>query len=360
MKLLGGKNVQARTLVKNGSSMSEYQFNGWRCAEFAGDALAFCTNSVSDIDLENCAPVVLNQNATMLTFNVTDDPDPIHSTNKDTNGSVFLTDALLLDGITFPAGSQIITEFVLKTTDRPASTLMIGRVVSKSNSQARLVFSSTELVAGQTLNFSSGGYTSKRGQGQNCFSRGTLIDTPHGALPVEQLQDGDEVMTREGGTQLISWVGSRRLSGLELVLNPHLQPVRIMAGALTGGRPGQDLVLSQDHRLLVDDWRAAYLFGEEEILVPAKSLLNDLNVVIDSPMAGVEYFHLLMNGHTMVCANGLWAETMLPGQENQQMLYPEQREQVRRLQSEFSAGNLDGARSIVPALPHQTAASIAA
>ena len=360
MKSLGEKIVHSRTLAKNGTSMSDYQFNGWKCAEFAGNALPFRAADVGNADLENCPPVVLNEKATMLTLNVTDDFDQSRNQNNEGNGSVFLTEQLMLDGEIFPAGSQIITEYVLKTTDDPAITLMVGRVVNRSNSQVRLVFSSTELLNGQTLKFSAGGYTSKLGQGQNCFSRGTMIDTPHGAIPVEQLQDGDEVMARDGATQLISWVGSRRLSGLELVLNPHLQPVRIMAGALTGGRPGQDLIVSQDHRLLVDDWRAAYLFGEEEILVPAKSLLNNLNVVIDSPKAGVEYFHLLMDGHTMVCANGLWAETMLPGQENQQMLYPKQRERVRRLQAELCVEKSADARSVVPALPHKTAASVAA
>ena len=142
---------------------------------------------------------------------------------------------------------------------------------------------------------------------QGRLARGTLIETPHGAIAVEDLEEGDEVMTRDGSVQLVTHVGRRRHCALELVLSPGLRPLRIGAGALTGGRPGQDLLVSQDLHLVVDDWRAAYLFGEDEILVPANSLMNGRNVYVECPLAGVEYFELVLAENGLVCANGLWA-----------------------------------------------------
>lgn len=234
--------------------------------------------------------------------------------------------------------------------------MIIARILENADHadarQFQMVFSSTQLLPGQSLVLGDMHTAPDDGPGQNCFARGTLIETPHGQLPIEQLEDGDEVLTRDGRAKLIAWIGSRRLTGIELLLNPQMQPVRIMAGALTGGRPGQDLLVSQCHRLLVDDWRAPYLFGEDEILVPALSLWNGKNVVIDCPLGGIDYFHLLMDDHSMVCANGLWAETMLPD-----AVIPNPAQGAISAALPDPSGNY---RLALPALPHKSAIAIAA
>ncbi len=240
----------------------------------------------------------------------------------------------------FAKGTTIRPELVLSTGDFPAATIVVARL---GNATRPIVLAASERIA-------CGGHGDCRralritrcevplcaAQMQNHFARGTLIDTPHGAIAVEHLEDGDEVMLRNGDVQLLAGVGRFSISPLELVLSPELCPVRITAGALTGGRPGQDLVVSRQHRLLVDDWRAEYLFGEEEILIPAHSLLNGRTVVEESPGAGVEYFWLQCEDETLVCANGIWAET-LPA---------------------LSADHAFG--PVAPALPHDSPPSIAA
>ena len=41
-----------------------------------------------------------------------------------------------------------------------------------------------------------------------CFTPGTLIATPQGEVPVEELKAGDQIITRDNGIQEIRWTGS--------------------------------------------------------------------------------------------------------------------------------------------------------
>ena len=220
-----------------------------------------------------------------------------------------LGEAALLDGKHFPAGSRIVPSERVCASSGHSNGLIVGIIETTTGMQSNpLVFASGNIAPDQRFERADKALPDAT-TGQTSFVRGTLIETPHGAIPVEQLEDGDEVMTPNGGIQLITGLSRQRYSGLDLALFPSLLPVRIMAGALTCGRPGHDLLVSQEHRLLVDDWRAAYLFGEDEILVPAISLLNDKSVVLEDHRAGVEYFEISVENAGLVNANGLWAET---------------------------------------------------
>jgi hypothetical protein len=60
-------------------------------------------------------------------------------------------------------------------------------------------------------------------------------------------------------------------------------------------------------------WRAELLFGEAEVLVAARHLLGAPGVTLARDLAGVTYVHLLFDGHEVVFANGIEAESFLPG-----------------------------------------------
>ncbi len=348
--------------------MSHYQFNCWKLSDFTGLQTRLAAVGADGDTPGNTVEISLSGNASCFTCEVgADIANNIQSEGIPEN-AVALSRDLTVDGVLLPAGSQVLPEFVLRSDITANATFIIGRIIGKTgNAKAgmALVFSSSGMTPGQVLNLTGLEASvlngpALNGPGQNCFSRGTLIETPYGATPIEQLEDGDEVLTHTGCVQLISWIGSRRLSGLELVLNPGLRPVRIMAGALTGGRPGQDLIVSQNHRLLVDDWRAPFLYGEEEILAPAKSLLNNRNVFVDCPVSGIDYYHLLMDGHNLICANGLWAETMLPDETTLSMLKPAQRDLVIHQLQQDKNGVQHRYRSVLPALPHHSVDRVAA
>ncbi|WP_246020243.1 Hint domain-containing protein [Aliigemmobacter aestuarii] len=137
-----------------------------------------------------------------------------------------------------------------------------------------------------------------------CFVAGTMIMTPSGEVAVESLRPGDLVMTQDDGPQPLRWIGRRRVPA-----EGKFAPVRIRAGTFGDHR---ELLVSPLHRILIRDSLAEVLFGEPEVLVAAKDLVNDRSVRI-VPGGEVDYVHLLFDRHQVVFSEGLPTESFLPG-----------------------------------------------
>ncbi len=137
-----------------------------------------------------------------------------------------------------------------------------------------------------------------------CFAAGTLIETPDGPRPVETLAPGDLVLTLDHGPQPVL-VLSREV----FVATGANAPVRIAKGALGNAA---DLVVSQQHRMLVADWRAELYCGEAEVLIAAKHLVNGETIRIEDG-GTIEYCHILFARHEIVWAAGIPSESLHPG-----------------------------------------------
>ncbi|MDB6179652.1 Hint domain-containing protein [Paracoccus sp. Z330] len=148
-----------------------------------------------------------------------------------------------------------------------------------------------------------------------CFGRGTMIDTPRGAVPIETLSIGDHVITRDHGAQPLRWIGSKALDVTTLMLHDNLRPIRIAAGALGARTPSSDLLVSPQHRMLIRSRIAQRMFGTTEVLVAAKQLLELPGVEIARDLVEVEYFHILFERHEVVIANGAETESLYTGAE---------------------------------------------
>lgn len=148
-----------------------------------------------------------------------------------------------------------------------------------------------------------------------CFTPGTMIMTPQGERAVETLRKGDLVTTRDHGAQPVVALLRRHVSGEELARNPHLRPIRIEASAAGRNMPKADLVVSPQHRFLVDDWRASVLFGEDEVLMSAKSMRNGESIRQVTTNAPVTYIHLVMERHEIIYASGMPTESVLLSHE---------------------------------------------
>lgn len=144
-----------------------------------------------------------------------------------------------------------------------------------------------------------------------CFARGTLIRTPDGDVPVEQLKIGDMVMNDAGQPVPLVWIAKSSWSGLDLVMDPTLRPIRIAQDSFGKGLPYRDLDLSPRHRVVVEDVITGLLFGTEKVLVPAKFLSAPLAQQF-CPADGIEYYHLLLNDHEILISNGLETESFQP------------------------------------------------
>ncbi len=145
-----------------------------------------------------------------------------------------------------------------------------------------------------------------------CFLPGTLIKTRCGEVPVEQLAAGELVATASGRYAPILWAGSTRVAVSALKRNPALRPVRIGIGAIGNDR---ELKVSQQHRILFSGLKAQVVFGELEVLVPAKSLLDLQNVTLIGDAEAVVYHHLLLDRHEIIFANGIPVESLFLGDQ---------------------------------------------
>ena len=162
-----------------------------------------------------------------------------------------------------------------------------------------------------------------------CFTEGTLIDVPGGRVAVERLVPGDMVLTRDHGAQPLRWVGRvvRAAVGVDA-------PVEIAAGTLGDHAT---LRLSGNHRVLVGGVRAELLFGEAEVLVKAKHLVDGRAVrVVEG--GEVTYLHLLFDRHEVVTANGLDCESYFPGDCTMKGFDAEVQDEILRLMPKLREG----------------------
>ena len=137
-----------------------------------------------------------------------------------------------------------------------------------------------------------------------CFVAGTRVLTARGEVAVEDLVAGDRVATPFGVEAFapIVWVGRRRLEVARHARPEEVSPIRVSAGALGEGVPRRDLLVSPDHALY---------FAEEDVLVPARYLVNGATIVQDRSVRSVTYVHVELPTHGVLLAEAAPAESFL-------------------------------------------------
>ena len=141
------------------------------------------------------------------------------------------------------------------------------------------------------------------GEGQNCFLKGTSIRTIIGDRKIEDLAVGDLLPTMFGGLRPIQWIGrySRKKSDPCKPWVKDALPVRIARSALAPNVPHADLFVTAHHSVLVDG-----------ALVPVEMLINGTTITRYQPETDeLEFFHVKLESHDVVYAEGAPAETLL-------------------------------------------------
>lgn len=170
-----------------------------------------------------------------------------------------------------------------------------------------------------------------------CFVKGTLIRTASGDRPVETLAVGDLIETLDHGAQPIRWIGQSDLSGRELLIRPHLRPIRIRANSFGPGLPKRDLAVSPQHRIMVDGWRLQLHLGLDQALAPAKALVGHDGVAVDRDCADVSYFHFMFDRHEVVISEGMPSESFLFGDTIRDGMDLAQSQEIMELFPELAA-----------------------
>ncbi len=133
-----------------------------------------------------------------------------------------------------------------------------------------------------------------------CFVAGTFIRTTRGDIPVEELVVGDRVQARFAGSAPIRWIGRRHIDCRRHPEPHRVQPIRIVANAFAPGQPRRDLLLSPDHAVQVGD-----------SLIVVRHLTNGTTIRQDHEAGEIVYFHIELDRHDILDAEGLPAESYL-------------------------------------------------
>lgn len=303
----------------------------------SGDTFTDEATALSDNFGANISAVGVGVNA-MLTGGL-NEMDNTGGSIGSQDGAVQVTDASqLADVINSPPPIVDVDSVTVNVTyddpDNPGETLTYTETIPVGDSRL------TETPSGYVLNdtvftfspapppgstatieivttFNDGSDTISSGEVQIpsyiCFARGTLIETPNGPVSIENLAEGDLVLTRDNGPQPIRWMGSIRLKGGMLL--DKQRPICIQAHALAPNTPSQELFVSPQHRILVRSRIALKMFGTNEVLVAAKQLclLDGIDVAHD--VQEVEYFHMLFDQHEVITSNGAETESLYTGPE---------------------------------------------
>ncbi len=112
-----------------------------------------------------------------------------------------------------------------------------------------------------------------------CFVAGTRISTTRGETAVEDLRQGDLVITLTGAAP-VRWIGHRRIDIANHPRPREVRPIRLRRNSLAEAIPGRDLLVSPDHALFLDN-----------ALIPARLLLNGATISQEETFDLTEYFH---------------------------------------------------------------------
>jgi Hint domain-containing protein len=136
-----------------------------------------------------------------------------------------------------------------------------------------------------------------------CYLSDTQIATPSGEVPVQNLRAGDLVIVQRAGRQSeekVKWVGNRCITLAGYPRPDRAAPICIRRDAMAPAQPNRDLRVSPDHCILIEDK-----------LIPAVMLVNDMTIVQERGQVSLHYFHVELDRHGILLAEGLPTESYL-------------------------------------------------
>lgn len=138
-----------------------------------------------------------------------------------------------------------------------------------------------------------------------CFAPSTLLDTPLGPRPAAAIRAGDQVETADAGPQRVLWSGRLSLPSMGA-----LRPVRLCAPSFGSA---SDLWVLPHHRIAVSGASVEYLFGEDEVLIEARHLVDGCTALQPDQPAVLGWQGILLESHHLLIADGCRIESLFAG-----------------------------------------------
>lgn len=160
-----------------------------------------------------------------------------------------------------------------------------------------------------------------------CFLEGTRIMTPSGPIAIEELGEGDMVMTKNHGAKPILWRDTSTFRWPEA--DDRHKPILIGAGRLGAGLPERDLIVSPQHRIVLSGPDVVATYGVPAVFVPAKALTALPGVRQMKGKTQANYHHILFREHETIWAEGSLTESFYPGAAALAMLSVSQRTRLK-------------------------------
>lgn len=258
---------------------------------------------------------------------ITDDDNFFEDGYVETGAPQTLTTGVTIDGTFYAAGSVVQNEFSM--IDAGGNEVWIVAINGQNVGFAYAdgaapilneTFTGDIGLDGDPADNADGTSSSSEPySGIICFAEGTHIETPDGPKRVEDLRRGSLIRTQDSGDQALQWVGRTRVPLTRAAEKLH--PVVMPAGSLGNGLPARDLLVSQQHRMLID-------VDAAEMFAPAKGLTPLKGVRLKRGLKTVTYYHLLLPRHAVIYAEGVRSESFYPGASALRMMGVAQLRQV--------------------------------
>jgi autotransporter passenger strand-loop-strand repeat protein len=220
------------------------------------------------------------------------------STTVDSGGTEYLDAGGSASFTMLSSGGMIDVTFLSYTTGGSASVNTSGVLTVSVGSQT-YTQQLSPAYAGQHFQLSqdTGSGTLVTAETVPCFLPGTLILTDRGEVAVEKLLTGDTIITLRGRQRRLSWIGRGRALATR-GRRSAATPVIVRKGALSDNVPHHDLRITKGHSLYLDG-----------VLMPVECLVNHRSILWDDRAQEVTVYHLELEAHDVLLANGAPAES---------------------------------------------------
>ena len=129
--------------------------------------------------------------------------------------------------------------------------------------------------------------------------KGTTILTLDGEMPIDYVNIGDKVITRDSGIARVEHIQR---------FTRDVHTIALAAGSLGHTRPERDAMLAGDQMCLIRDWRAKALFRADRALVAARTLV-DGEFIRDLGVQQQTLIQIFCDGPHILYADGLELST---------------------------------------------------